>query len=234
MERTYVPWLMAFAALCGVELVAEALAVQPLIYATKPLLMPVLAIWFALRTSGVRRFLRQTVIAGLLLSMLGDILLMFSGGGYGTLFFLLGLVAFLCAHLCYTGGFLTEVNLRNGLLRKQPYWVAPFVVFLIVFVRWLWPGIPEGMRLPVAAYASVISMMALSVVNMRNHLDAAVANTILAGALLFMLSDSLIAVQKFGHPFAGSRVVIMATYLAGQWLIARGVGMRLRRIPAAV
>lgn len=233
MERTYLPWLIVFAALCGVELFAEAFAVQPLVYATKPLLMPTLAVWFARRTSGVRRFLRQTVIAGLLLSTVGDILLMFSGGGYGALFFLLGLVAFLCAHLCYTGGFLTEVNLRNGLLRKQPYWLAPFLVFLVVFVRWLWPGIPDGMRLPVAVYAGVISTMALSVVNMRNHLDTAVANTILAGALLFMLSDSLIAVHKFGHPFPGSRVVIMVTYLAGQWLIARGVGDRLRRIPAA-
>ncbi len=232
MERTHAQWLIAFAALCLLELVAEALAWQPLIYATKPLLMPTLAIWFAHRTAGVRRFLRQTMIAGLLLSTVGDVLLMFSGGAYGPLFFLLGLAAFLCAHLCYTGGFLAEVNLRNGFLRKQPYWVAPFLVFLLFFVSWLWPGIPAGMRLPVAVYAGVISGMALSVINLRNHVNDAVFTITLAGALLFMLSDSLIAVQKFGHPFPGARIIIMVTYLAGQWGLARGVSERLRWTPA--
>lgn len=231
MEKTSLPWLIAFFVLCAVELVAEGIGLQALVYATKPLLMPVLALWFIRRTAGIRRFLRHTLVVGLALSTVGDVLLMFSGGAYGALFFLLGLAAFLCTHMCYLGGFLTEVNLRNGFLRANPVWVAPFAVFLVAFVSWLWPGIPDGMRLPVAAYAGVISGMAMGVVNLRGHVRGAVFSTALAGALLFMLSDSLIAVHKFGHPFPGARVIIMVTYLAGQWLIARGISEHLRWAP---
>ena len=232
MERNHLLWLGIFLLLCAANLTGVLTESQPLIYATKPLLMPALALWFGSRTSGIRRFLRQTLFAGLAFATLGDTLLLFSGGNYGAFFFLLGLGAFLCTHLCYIGGFLREVNPRNGYLRQQPLLVLPFLLFLVAFLYWLWPGIPEGMRLPVAVYAATISVMALSVLNLRPHIEAAAFSSMLAGALLFMLSDSLIAVQKFGQAFPGSHVSIIATYLVGQWALIRGASMHLRRFPA--
>ncbi|MCK6693575.1 MAG: lysoplasmalogenase, partial [Thermoanaerobaculia bacterium] len=147
-------WLTAYLLVALTEIGAEVSATDWLVWCTKPLLMPLLFVWLYREAKGRQRFLSQTIRAGLLFAWLGDILLMFSGSRYGQLFFLLGLVAFLCTHLCYMGGFFRETNLRNGLLRKQPLLVAPFAVFLAVFLNWLWPDIPDGMKLPVAVYGT--------------------------------------------------------------------------------
>lgn len=224
-------WLGAFALLAVVELTGEALDNRSLILFSKPLLMPVLAVWLVHRTPGVRRFFRGTFFAGLLFAMLGDIFLMFAGGEYDAFFFLLGLGAFLTTQACYLGGFLSEVNLNKGYLRKQPYWTAPFALFLLSLLAWLWAGIPEGLQQPVALYGTLITAMALGALNMRGQVQEDVFRSLFAGALLFLLSDCLIAASRFGHPFPGSRVAIMATYLVGQWLIVRGVAEQLRHVP---
>lgn len=232
MEKKSTPWLLAYLLLSVVEIIAETLPWDTLVYCTKPLLMPVLAIWLLHRTPGIRRFLRQTLLAGLLFSMLGDVFMMFASGPYGTLFFLLGLGSFLCTHLCYLGGFFSEVRPEKGFLRRHPYWILPFVIFLVVFLSWLWPGIPAGLQWPVVAYAGIISLMAMSVLNMRgHHVVPAVLNSMLAGALLFMLSDCLIALLRFGQAFPGGRPAVLLTYLLGQWLIIRGGAQLLRRFP---
>jgi len=217
------PWLTAYFLIALVEIGAEITATEWLVWCTKPLLMPLLALWLYLETKGRSRFLYQAMLTGLGFSLLGDVFLMFSGSRYGQLFFLMGLGAFLCTHLFYMGGFFKETNLKNGLLRKQPLLIAPFALFLLFFMNWLWPDIPAGMKLPVAAYGVAISVMALSVVNSRNHFPGPIFTQLLAGALLFMLSDCLIAANKFGHPFPGARISIMATYIAGQLLLVRGV-----------
>lgn len=223
------PWLTAYLLIGLLEIGAEVSATEWLVWCTKPLLMPLLFIGLYNEAKGRQRFLSQTMRAGLLFAWMGDILLMFSGSRYGQLFFLLGLAAFLCTHLCYMGGFFREANLRNGLLRKQPLLVLPFALFLAAFLNWLWPGIPGGMKLPVTAYGIAISVMALSVVNGRDRFTAPVYTQLITGALLFMFSDCLIAAHKFGHPFPGARVAIMTTYLAGQLLLVHGVIRYLQR-----
>ncbi len=231
MERNSITWLGIFVLLAILELAGEISGNHTLILFAKPLLMPVLTMWLVRKTPGVRRFFRQTIIAGLLFAMLGDIFMMFTHGDYGDFFFLLGLGAFLATHVCYLGGFLSEVNLRNGYLRRRPLILIPFLIFLAGFLNWLWPDIPEGMQLPVAVYAIVISTMALSVVNLQSQVKDLVFTSLLCGALLFMLSDCMIAVYKFGHPFPGARIAIMASYILGQWLIVHGVAERLRHFP---
>lgn len=231
MEKNAILWIGIFFLLCIVEVSAETFGYQSVIYFTKPFLMPVLAGWLAHRTSGVRRFLRQTLIVALIFATIGDILLMIPGGAYSTLLFLLGLGAFLCTHLWYISGFLMEVDPRRGYLRTHFLWVAPFLVYLLAFLSWLWPDMPEGMQFPVTVYAVIISTMALSVINMHGRIQKDAFLYLLTGALLFILSDSLIAAQKFGHPFPGNRVVIMVTYLLGQWLIVRGASIHLRWVP---
>lgn len=223
MKNKYSPWLLAFSAVALLELFAELTLNDRLVWLTKPLLMPFLAIWLFRETRGKRRFLHHSVLAGLLFATLGDILLLFSGGEFGALFFLLGLGAFLCTHLCYQGGFLSAVSWNKGLLYRQPLFILPFALFLGSFLTWLWPGIPTGMRWPVAAYGLAITCMALSVLNLYRRVPGPVFTMLLCGALLFMLSDCLIAVHKFGQALAGSRILIMLTYIVGQWLLVRGV-----------
>lgn len=232
MERKNLPLALAFVLLAVLEISGELLDNKVLVQYSKPLLMPVLAVWLVRETPRIRRFLRSTVLAGLLFATLGDIFMMFSYGSYGELFFLLGLGAFLATHVCYSGGFFLERSLKKGYLQQAPLiTLLPFALFLAGFLFWLWPDIPAGMRQPVTAYAVVISVMALSIVNLWKYVDRAVFTSLLAGALLFMLSDCLIAAYKFGHPFPGARVIIMGTYILGQWLIVRGVAARLKEHP---
>ena len=232
MERKSFIWLIAFVLLAALELIGEIGDNRSLILFTKPLLMPVLAIWLVQKTAGIRRFFRHTIQAGLLFAMLGDIFMMFSYGAYDELFFILGLGAFMCTHLCYLGGFISEIKLKSGYLRRQPLWLLPFLLFIIGFLIWLWPKIPVGMQQPVTVYALVISTMALTVVNTYGKFSKEVFTSLLIGALLFILSDCLIAAFKFGHPFPGVHMAIMLTYLLGQWLIVRGVAEHLRNFPA--
>lgn len=231
MEKNSLVWLGLFISVAIAELSAEAIGSSTLVFCTKPLLMPVLAMWLARNTPGIRRFLRNTLFAGLIFSTAGDVLMMLATGDYATIFFLMGVGAFLCTHLCYIGGFISEVRLERGFLSRRPLGILPFLLFLVGFLYWLWPGIPEGMQLPVAVYAAVLSAMTLSVLNMRQHVAQDVLQPMLAGALLFMLSDCLIAVLKFGQHFPAGHIAVMVTYILGQWLIIRGAATQLRRFP---
>ncbi len=217
---------LAFFAAAMLNLLGEITVNNTLVYCTKPLLMPLLALWLAVavnRTSE-QSFLRRAVLGALVFSTLGDVLLMFSG----PLFFLLGLVFFLLAHLFYIGGFTAVCSFKNGFLNRQPWWALPFLAFPVLLLILLWTGIPSGMRTPVAIYAGIISVMALSVVNLKGKISNSIFSTLLAGALLFLVSDSLLAIAKFGQPFEGARWTIMGTYIGGQYLLVLGVARMLK------
>lgn len=205
-------------------LISSVIEQRTMVLITKPLLMPALAWWMV---DGIAqssaRFLWRSVLAGLGFSTVGDVFMMFADGSHGALFFLLGLGAFLFTHLSYIGGFTSVAGFTKGFLQSNPVWVLPFLVFLCSFVWWLWPGIPVGMRTPVGIYAAVISTMVLSIVNLKGRVKQQVFAQMLFGGLLFMLSDSLIAAQKFSNSLQGAGLAIMITYIAGQFLIAKGV-----------
>ncbi len=212
-------WFPVFVALSLLHIVGVLSNTELLCTISKPLLMPSLALWLLKETRGLQSPLRTAWLIGLLFSMLGDILLMFSGGT----FFLLGLSAFLLAHLFYIGGIAKGLRERSGFLLKNAVWILPFLLFPILFLYWLMEGIPVAMRIPVAVYAIVIATMALSVANLKGYISNKIFWTMMSGAILFVLSDSLIAANKFGHAFEGARVAVIGTYMLGQWLLVLGV-----------
>lgn len=222
-------FFFAFLADSIVLLVGEVMFSKSLILCTKPLLMPLLAAWLLVSTLGsMGRPLRRWWLAGLLLSALGDTLLMFTGRSSGGSFFLMGLGAFLVAHSCYIAGIWTETSGKRGFLHQKPVFLLLGLAYLTGLLTWLWPDVPPAMRLPVAAYATVLLTMALSVTHWRDGLARPVFVLMMAGALLFVLSDTLLAINKFGHPFSVARMAIMATYIVGQWLMAQGVVRHLQ------
>ena len=211
-------WQIVFFACAALHLLGIIANVDLLIMATKPLLMPSLMLWLWQVGKGVSPKLRNAWLIGLTFSTLGDILLM----GSGSLFFLLGLSAFLLTHISYISG-TTQGFAGSGFLKRHPGWALPFVLTPVLMLSWLWVGIPSGMRIPVTIYALVINTMVASVVNLKGRLSSPVFISMATGALLFMLSDSLIAINKFGHPFEGERLAVMVTYIVGQWLLTRSV-----------
>lgn len=191
---------------------------HPLEFLTKPLLMALLSVYFWRRVRPSLFGLGGWVLLGLLCSAVGDICLLWSDD----LSFLLGLTAFLLAHLFYLTGFVRYKAAGRGGLWLWPLPVASALLLWIAVNSFLRNDV-HGLRLPVAAYTAIIISMSLSALLLRSKVGRS-GNTLIVGVFLFMFSDSVIALNKFKpelgiwHPL----VIIMVTYLAGQWLIARG------------
>jgi uncharacterized membrane protein YhhN len=126
--------------------------------------------------------------------------------------FVAGLAAFLCAHLAYTAAFLREER-RLRLVRA-----LPFALWLLAAFAWVRPGLGE-MTVPVVAYMLAIgSMMWRAAARWGDHPGATAA---LLGAILFGLSDTLIAIDRFRAPIPGAPAfAIIVLYWAGQAGIA--------------
>jgi uncharacterized membrane protein YhhN len=213
--------LILYAVLSIVHLGAEALQVEWLILLTKPLLVSLLAYWFWRVTADSSSTFRKFLLLGLVFSVGGDTLLMFvEHGPQMEVFFLLGLGSFLIAQLCYTYALWSYPKVAAGIIFRKPWLIIFFLGYLVWILGTLWMGIPAPMRLPVGVYASAIVAMAISAANLHGRTIPNIFWGFFAGVLLFVLSDTLIALNKFGEPIAGARFAIMLTYLAAQFLIA--------------
>lgn len=167
---------------------------------------------------------RRAVLAGLGLSLLGDVALLWPREG-----FLPGLVAFLLAHLAYLVAFT-----RGGVALAARR--GPFIVYALVAgaVLWrLWPGVPGALRGPVIGYVLCLSAMAAQAAA-RWRLAVAEGTTVQArlawraalGGGLFLLSDALLATNKFAGPLPLASLWVLASYWAAQWLIASALPPR--------
>jgi uncharacterized membrane protein YhhN len=216
------PLLYLYLMLASVNLVAEYAQETWLIVLTKPLLLTVLAVWFYVRVRPLRSGFERLLLVGLVFSIGGDTLLMLvENGPRAELFFLLGLGSFLVAQLCYAGAFWQYPGARReGLVVRQPAWALPGLLYLAAMLVVLWPGLGMGLRVPVGVYACAIVAMATAALNLGGVAPKMPWRGLLVGVLLFVLSDSLIAWNKFVAPLPYARVGIMLTYLVGQLLIA--------------
>ncbi|MEO3977028.1 lysoplasmalogenase [Streptomyces sp. CAU 1734] len=164
----------------------------------KPLLMPLLAAYAAVRGGP-----RPLVIA-LLFGWCGDVLLLADAEWA----FLLGMGSFAAGHLCYLVLF--------GRGRAPAPLTALYALLLPVTVVLLWPDLPAGLRVPVAGYALLLTVMAW-----RASVPGPVTA---AGGALFLVSDLLIAVEVAGwrQPPVPD-FWIMFLYSAGQLLLTLGL-----------
>ncbi|MBZ5550164.1 MAG: lysoplasmalogenase [Acidobacteriia bacterium] len=162
---------------------------------------------------------------GLALSSLGDFLLGIRrlGSLDGESLFLLGLGSFLIAHLIYI-----------ALFRKYPalvwwkpsprVWGVLAILLAIGSVLGILQRSLGSMLIPVVVYSLVLSCMGISA--MLADLGTPLAGF---GALLFIASDAMIAINRFRGPFPGNEQLIWITYYSAQFLILRGVGRRHSR-----
>jgi uncharacterized membrane protein YhhN len=213
--------LILYTILSVIHLGAEELQVEWLILLTKPLLVSLLAYWFWRVTAGISSSFRKFLLLGLVFSVGGDTLLMFvEHGPRLEVFFLLGLGSFLIAQLCYAYALWSYPKVKEGIIFRKPWLIVFFLGYLVWILGTLWSGIPDPMRLPVGIYATAIVAMAISAANLSGRTVPNIFWGFFAGVLLFVLSDTLIALNKFGEPITGARFAIMFTYLAAQSLIA--------------
>ncbi len=156
--------------------------------------------------------------AGLLLpalagSLAGDVFLMFPG------YFIPGLVSFLCAHLAYIALF----KRGQSWFPSRPALLIPLGFGALMYAV-LWNGgLPAGLRGPVAAYVLVIALMAAQAIGRATVLQKQGALWVAIGAGFFMLSDTLLALNKFVSPLPLSQLWVLSTYYVAQVLIVRGM-----------
>ena len=193
----------------------------------KSLIVPVLMILFMVNLNpGLNRF-HRLMFAGLFFSWSGDIVLEFSHRN-GDLF-IPGLVCFLIAHLMYFTVFFITPG-KSAIFRNRIYLLIPVILYGSILIIYLYNDL-AGMRLPVILYSIVILSMLAGAINRLKKVNRKSYYLVLAGAILFVLSDSAIAVDKFSYPFESSRVVIMSTYVMAQFLIVLGYIKQFREHP---
>jgi len=152
----------------------------------------------------------QWIVVGLIFSLVGDVLLMWPHQ-----YFLPGLAAFLVAHVAYLVAFTRDCKFPASL----SIWFA-YVVAAVVFYALLLPTLPPGLRIPVAVYAALLSTMASQAMGRSSLIKTSSAQQAAVGALLFLLSDLLLAFDRFRRPLVWSTTLILVPYYVGQWLIA--------------
>lgn len=155
---------------------------------------------------------RHWLLAALAFSLVGDVCLMLNG------LFIPGLVAFLCAHVCYIRLFALDAP---WLPRRMPLLVCLLLGAGVYST--LWSHLPAELRLPVAAYVLVIALMAAQAVGRAQVRASRAARCVAYGAMLFMLSDTLLAIDRFVHPLDWAALGVLSTYYAAQWLIVHGM-----------
>ena len=160
----------------------------------------------------VSSFYRIAVAIGMLFSLGGDIFLMLPGNT-----FVFGLVSFLVAHLFYIAAYQSRAGFRFT------FWLfLLYALFFGVMLYLLWPHI-GALRLPVVIYALVLVGMGWQAAEQWWVLRDRSALLAMAGALLFMLSDGSLALNKFRAPIPQHNLIIMTTYYGAQLLIAWSV-----------
>ena len=178
----------------------------------KPLTTLLIAAMVWRMPSSLPRY-RAWLLAGLALSTAGDVFLMLPVDA-----FVAGLASFLLAHVAYL------LALRQ---RERLFVVGwPFVLFAVVaggVLSQLWPGLPGALRAPVIVYVVVLAAMAAQALAVwwRRRDGAAVCGA--WGGACFVLSDALLAWDRFVAPFAAASFAVLATYWLAQWGLARSV-----------
>lgn len=183
----------------------------------KPLIMITLMVYYLWNVSERNYFF----MAALVFCWLGDVLLMFQ---QEEKFFIAGLVAFLSGHVLYMVSYrqLRNTDGADELLNPQKVRMAfPFVLWGTGLVVILFPHLGI-LKMPVMVYALVLTIMVLQALLRFGLTSKRSFVLIFVGAIFFMISDSLLAINKFMQPLPMASVLIMATYMAAQFLIVEG------------
>ena len=214
--------LYCFFAVSILNLLEQVIETGWLDLATKPLLMIALLTFYLLGRKEKSSRLSRYMTAALLFSWFGDILLMLQGKI--DRIFVLGLASFLIAHVFYIFSYKLAVYDEPELINKT--FIRTRIAFLLFIggslLYLLYPYLGD-LLLPVVLYTLVIVTMGIFALIRRGWTVEKSFIMVYSGALLFISSDAMIAINKFMSPIIQARLLIMATYIAAQFLIVRGI-----------
>ena len=187
---------VVFAALAAADTLLAATGHDRARWLTKPVLMPVL---MAGRDRPAQR--------ALALGGVGDVALL----GSGEIAFTAGLVSFLAGHVAWIVALCQRPG--GGYLRARPAMAVPHAATFAAVNAYLWKRTRRD-RIPVFVYSAALLAMSLTALDTGSPLTA-------AGGALFLASDTLLALEKFGDlRLPAHEGLVMATYASAQALLA--------------
>ncbi len=203
------------------ELVSTLITAPLLHTLCKPLLLVTLLVYYVAVNRSIRQPVSMVVILALIFSWGGDVLLMFEG----ELYFIFGLVSFLIAHVCYIFSFRQfraedDTQALHGLQKVR--FGFPVILYGTGLVVILYPHL-GNLSMPVLVYALVLTVMVLNALFRYQRTTTASFTLVFGGAILFMISDSVLAVNKFVEPIPMGGFWVMSTYVSAQFLIVSGL-----------
>jgi len=197
---------------CGFEALSSFRVVS------KPLLLLALILHFVSRAKINRNTTFYLMLGALFCSLLGDIFLLFENlSGH---FFTLGLGAFLVAHILFTLTFIKKWN-RNTLV--DFWWIALLLFSYGGLLFYILETSLGTLKIPVLLYVLGILAMVLAAYRRKGNVPQPSFNMVFIGALFFVLSDSVLAINKFMVAIPLSHIIITGTYATAQYLIAQGI-----------
>lgn len=197
---------------------------RALVYIFKPATLILLIGWFLTKELNQPSPMGILFLIGLLFSLAGDVLLMLPRDQ-----FLLGLIAFLAAHLAYIAGF----NADGVMLTPSTLAIAALIAILIIpifvfLARGLRASERSALLLPVGLYVLVLSLMAWSASTtlFRPQWTGLSGISAATGGWLFLLSDGVLGWDRFVKPLPHGRLIVHSTYHLAQAFIILGVVYR--------
>lgn len=211
--------ILFFIAAIG-ELLSIITGIEQLHLVCKPLIMVTMGVYY-LSSSGEDR--SMVVLLAIVFSLAGDTALMFDS--IDPNYFMVGLVCFLISHVFYIVAYRQhqsdeEANALQGIQKLRA--AFPIVLAGTGLVIILYPTL-GALKFPVIIYALVLVVMVLNGLFRLGRTTNKSFGFVFVGALFFMVSDSILAINKFLHPFSSAGLLIMSTYIAAQFLIIEGL-----------
>jgi uncharacterized membrane protein YhhN len=212
-------FLILFVTISIVEIYADLTGRVQLVYFFKPLIVLSLLSFLLIHQGLPKTRYQLLFLTGLIFALIGDIFLMIRGIDY----FIPGLASFLFMQVLYIKTFRADVS---SPVFKKEYLVAsiPFLGFALLLYLLLLPKLPDPvMQIAVAIYALSIAVMAWMAFLRKTLVSKHSFLLVFIGAILFMISDSLIAINRFMISIPLNTIWVMSTYAAAQYLIVMGI-----------
>jgi uncharacterized membrane protein YhhN len=212
--------LVIFFIFAIIEVFGEYKDNDKIIYITKPLLMPLLILFyiFGVIEGASILLVDWLIVFALIGGCAGDIFLMLKDNQK---WFLFGMGAFLLNQIFYIISFLLSVSDYTSFNLWGLFLLGP-VLLVLIFTVPRFISRTEDMKIPVLVYMGAIFLMHMSALLRLAEFDGLPFILIYVGSISFIFSDSLIAVNKWAGDVTHARLIIMTTYILAQFYITLG------------
>ncbi|TSA36423.1 MAG: lysoplasmalogenase [Porphyromonadaceae bacterium] len=211
---------LIFLVIVVLELIGTVNGSKWLDYPVKPFILIWIAAYFLIMTKP--QPYRWLVMLAFFFSWSGDLFLMF--GWKSDMFFFAGVGGFFLSQVTYIQAFRKfSVGQGKGLIARKPLWALPFLIYLVGIYVLLYPHLEGIMKPVVALYAISLLGMSAAAFNRMGLIEPKSFWILFGGSVFFVISDSLLAINKFATPIPNEGFMVMATYMLAQYLIMLGL-----------